>query len=190
MSGLSRRVLLKPGGSETAARTAAADHADRITAYMVPQQTGVPFIIRQQVQPPLRQEVMQSQQPWIMSEHFWSPLVQVTVQPSLVMSHLHMPMVRLQQQTVIPFIMQQTLHMPPASIWQRFCIIVQAVVSVQTQVIFIPPWTFSTFIVQRGTMTMLGVMVPAPGMVVPMPGVPMVGIPIMLRSIIIVLVMI
>jgi hypothetical protein len=111
--------------------------------------------------------------------------VQVTQQPSLVISTLHAPIVRLQVQTTMPFIMQQTLHMPPAIMVQRFCIMVQAVGSSQVQVIFIPPVHFSTFMVQRGTMTMLGV-IGVPGVV---PGMA-VFIPVMVaRSIIMVVVM-
>jgi hypothetical protein len=110
-----------------------------------------------------------------MSQHCLSPEVHVMQQPSFVISHLQMPMVRLQQQTIIPFIMQQTEHMAPAVIEQRFCIIAQAAGSSQEQVIFIPPWHFSIFIVQRGTMTMFGVMgvipVIAPGK--PIPGIDM-----------------
>jgi hypothetical protein len=60
----------------------------------------------------------------------------------------------LQVQTVMPFIVQTTLHIPPAIIEQRFCIMVQAAVSSQLQVSFMPPATFSNFMVQRGTMTM------------------------------------
>ena len=63
------------------------------------------FIITQQVQPALSMQAMQSQQAWIISQHLASPLVQVMHTPSLVISHLHMPMVRLQQQTIMPFIM-------------------------------------------------------------------------------------
>jgi hypothetical protein len=37
---------------------------------MHPQQTGVPFIIMQQVQPAFIMLDMQSQQAWIMSQHF------------------------------------------------------------------------------------------------------------------------
>lgn len=110
-------------------------------------------------------------------------------QPSLVISHLHMPIVMLQQHIIIPFIMQQQLTIPPAIMEQRFCIIVQAVGSVQTQVNFIPPAHFSILIVQRGTITMFGaigdVMPGIPEPFIPMPGMPVVG-----RSIIIVLVMI
>ena len=114
------------------------------------------------------QAARQSQQPWIMSQQALSPLVQVTQQPSLVISTLHAPMVRLQQHTVMPFIMQQTLHMPPAIMVQRFCIIVQAVGSSQAQVIFIPPAHFSIFIVQRGTMSMFGIVAGMP-IGIPMP---------------------
>ena len=120
-----------------------------------------------------------------------SPLVQVITHPSLVISVLHMPIVMLQQQHIIPFIMQQKLHMPPAIMVQRFCIMAQAVGSVQTQVTFIPPATFSIFMVQRGTIMKLGV----PGAMVGVPigdapGIPIPGIPMPVRSIIIVLVMI
>jgi len=155
---------------------------------MVPQQIGVPPIIMQQVQPAFMHAVVQSQQPWIIASQPLSPLVQVTVQPSLVISHLHMPIVMLQQHTIMPFIMQQQETMPPAIIVQRFCIIVQAAASVQTQVIFIPPLHFSTVILQRGTITTFGAIVPAeagiPEFPIPMPGMPIVG-----RSIIIVPVM-
>jgi hypothetical protein len=148
------------------------------------QQTGVPPIIRQQAQPAVMQAMRQSQQPWIMSQQALSPLVQVTLQPSFVISTLHAPMVRLQVQTTIPFIMQQTEHRPPAIIWQRFCIMAQAAASSQVQVIRIPPATFSTFMVQRGTITMFG-MAGIAGMV---PAAP--AMPIAVRSIIIVVVMI
>jgi hypothetical protein len=154
---------------------------------MVPQQTGVPPIIRQQVQPAFRQAIMQSQQPWIMATHAGSPLVHIIVQPSLVISVLHMPIIMLQLQTIMPFIMQQHEHMPPASIVQRFCIMARATASSHTQVIFMPPDIFSTIILQRGTIIMFGAIGAAP-----IPGigeVPIPGIPIPVRSIIIVLVM-
>ncbi len=154
---------------------------------MQQQQTGVPFIIMQQVQPAFIMAAMQSQQAWIISQHLGSPLVQVMTQPSAVISHLHMPIVRLQQQTIMPFIMTQQLHMPPASMVQRFCIMLHAILSVQVQVTFMPPWHFSNFMVQRGTIIMF---IPA-GMPVGIPVVPMPVLPIMpvimaARSIIIV----
>jgi hypothetical protein len=107
-----------------------------------------------------------------MSQQALSPLAQVTVQPSLVISTLHAPMVKLQVQTTIPFIMAQTLHIPPVIIVQRFCIMVQAVASSQVQVIFIPLAVFSIFIMQRGTITMFGAIVGIPvpiGMGLPIP---------------------
>lgn len=94
-----------------------------------------------------------------MSQQAVSPLVQQTQQPSLVISTLHAPMVRLQVNTVIPFIMQHKLHRPPAIMVHKFCIMVQAAASSQQQVIFIPPAHFSIFMEQRGTITMLGVAV-------------------------------
>jgi hypothetical protein len=144
------------------------------------QQTGVPPIIRQQVQPAFMHAATQSQHPWIMSQQALSPLVQVTQQPSFVVSTLHAPIVRLQQHTVIPFIMQHTLHIPPAIMVHRFCIMAHAVGSSQVQVSFIPLAHFSTFMVQRGPMTMFGVA--AAGMPV---GIPPVIPAIAARSIII-----
>ena len=150
-----------------------------------PQQIGVLFIITQQVQPSLSMQDMQSQQAWIISQHFWSPLVQVIVQPLSVISHLHMPIVRLQQQTIMPFMTMQQEHMPPASMVQRFCIMLHAIGSSHVQVIFIPPVHFSILMVQRGTIIQFadGIAPVAP-IGAPMPAVPM---PVMLaRSIIIV----
>jgi hypothetical protein len=158
----------------------------------VPQQTGVPFMQQQQTQPAVIIVLMQSQQAWIMLLHSASPDVQVIMHPSLVISHLHIPMVRLQQQTIMPFIMQQSEHMPPWSIMQRFCIMLHAIGSSQEQWIFMPPLHFSIFMVQRGTMSMLGIIGAADPPIVDgaMPGIPMPGIPmpIPVRSIIIVLV--
>jgi hypothetical protein len=74
----------------------------------------------QQVQPSLSMTVMQSQQAWIISQHLASPLVQVMQTPLSVISHLHMPIVMLQQHTIIPFIIMQQLHIPPAIIEHRF----------------------------------------------------------------------
>ena len=117
-----------------------------------------------------------------------SPLVHVMMQPSLVISHLQVPIIRLQVQQTMPFIMQLHEHMLPASMVHRFCIIAQATGSSHLQVIFMPPWHFSTIILQRGTIIMLGAMGEAP-----IPGIadePMLGMPIPVRSIIIVLVII
>jgi hypothetical protein len=85
-----------------------------------PQQTGMLFIMTQQVQPAFIMADMQSQQAWIMVQQALSPLVQVMETPSSVISHLHMPIIRLQEHTVMPFIMQQQEHNPPASMVQRF----------------------------------------------------------------------
>jgi hypothetical protein len=137
------------------------------------------------VQPAFIMADMQSQHDWIISQHLASPLMQLMTQPSLVISHLHMPMVRLQQQTIMPFIMQQQLTMPPPSMVQRFCIIEQATGSSQLQVIFIPPVIFSIFMVQRGTIMKFGAAGVAVG--APIPGVP--GMVMVDRSIITVLVM-
>ena len=140
----------------------------------------------QQVQPSLSIVAMQSQQAWIISEHLASPLVQEMTTPSFVLSHLHMPMVRLQQQTTMPFIIMQQLHMPPASIEHRFCTMLAAILSSHEQVIFMPPVQRSIFIVQRGTIIQLVVVGMAVGAVIgePMPGMLMPCIPIPVRSII------
>jgi hypothetical protein len=95
-----------------------------------------------------------AQQASIIAQHAGSPLVQVIDTPSSVGSHLHRPIVKLQQQTVIPFIMQQQLHRPPANIVQRFCSMPADTLSSQTQTIFIPPLCFLNVIVHRGTITM------------------------------------
>ena len=156
----------------------------------MPQQTGVLFIIRQQVQPQQAIEQRQSQQAWIISQHFGSPEVQVTQQPLSVISQVQTPMVRLQQQTAMPFIMQQTLQRPFWSIMQRFCIMPQATVSSHEHTIFMPPAHFSNFMVPRGTIKKFGPTGIVAGMPLAddMPGMCIVGIPIPVRSIIIVLV--
>ncbi len=51
-----------------------------------------------------------------MSQQHLSPDVQVMHMPSLVISHLHMPIVRLQDITIMPFIIMPQLIMPPAII--------------------------------------------------------------------------
>jgi hypothetical protein len=108
-----------------------------------------------------------------MAQHALSPLMQVTQTPSLVISHLHMPMVRLQQQTMLPFIMQQQLHLEPANMVQRFCNMLHAILSSQTQVIFIPPETFSIFMWHCGIIMPVvigetaGIAPPIPGIIIP-----------------------
>ena len=63
--------------------------------------------------------------------------------------------------------------MPPAIMVQRFCIMLQAAMSSQVQVIFMPPVHFSIFMVQRGTIIMFGAIGPI-GIVpdIPIPGAP------------------
>jgi hypothetical protein len=70
----------------------------------------------------------------------------------------------------MPFIMQQQLHIPPASIVQRFCTMLQAILSSHTHVILNPPVHFSTLKVQRGTIIQLALGIIAAG-------VPTVGVP-------------
>jgi hypothetical protein len=106
------------------------------------------------VQPALVIAAMHSQHAWIMAQQSLSPLVQVMMQPFSVMSHLHIPIIRLQQHTIKPFITMQQPHMPPLSIMQRFCSMPADIASSQVQVIFIPPRHFSIVIVHRGTIIM------------------------------------
>jgi hypothetical protein len=126
--------------------------------------------IRQQVQPAVIMADMQSQEAWIISQQPLSPLTHVTQTPSLVISHLHIPIVKLQQQTMAPFIMQQQPHRAPVIMVHRFCNMAQAILSSQEQLIFMPPAHFSIFIVQRGIIipVMPGMVA---GMTVPMPGI-------------------
>ena len=128
----------------------------------------MPFMHMQQVQPALHIAIMQSQQAWIIAQQAGSPLVQVMQTPFSVISHLHMPMVMLQQQTIMPFIIMQQLHMPPAIIVQRFCIMLADVLSSHVHMIFMPSLHFSIFMVQRGTIIHCGVV----GMVAVPPIVP------------------
>jgi hypothetical protein len=112
-----------------------------------------------------------------------SPLVQVMHTPLAVISQRHMPIVRLQQQVIIPFIIMQQLTMPPCSMVHRFCIMLHAIASSHEQVIFIPPWHFSNFIWQRGTIVQLAGIVLVP----PIMGAPMLAgamLAIAVRSII------
>jgi hypothetical protein len=103
-----------------------------------------------------------------------SPLVQVMQTPLSVVSQRHKPIVRLQQQTIIPFIIMQQLTMPPCCMVQRFCIMLHAILSSQEQVMRIPPWHFSNFSVQRGTIIQLaGIVAGLPIMGAPIPAVPM-----------------
>jgi hypothetical protein len=132
----------------------------------------------------------QAQQAWIISQHFASPLVHVRQTPFLVISQRHMPMVRLQQHTITPFIIMQQLHIPPAKSEQRFCTMLQASLSSQAQVIFMPPVHFSILRVQRGTISQFmptgrPAACPAPGVAMPCAANPEIAIPV--RSIIIAL---
>src|SRR5438105_1024796 len=144
------------------------------------------FIIMQQLQPACIIAVMQSQEAWIIWQHLGSPLVHVTLQPLSVVSHLHIPIVRLQVQTIMPFIIMQQPTIEPDSIEQRFCSIPAAIASSQTQVMVMPVLVFSILNVQCGTIIMFGIMAAAGLPIVPIP-VAMPGMPTPARSIIIML---
>jgi hypothetical protein len=119
-----------------------------------------------------------------MAQQEGSPLVQVMQTPSLVGSHLDMPIAMLQQHIIIPFMIMQQLHMPPAIIEQRFWSIVADMVSSHLHVIFMPPVHFSIVILHRGTIIHCGAAgIPAAVPIGPAPAVPIPGIPIPARSI-------
>jgi len=120
-----------------------------------------------------------------MAQHCGSPLVQVKQTPSLVISHLQLPIVRLQPHIIMPFIMQQQLHMAPAIELHRFCSVEAAILSSQMHMIFMPPVIFSIFILQRGIMAMFMGIMPDIGIPMPMFGVIMPGMPIVVGFIIV-----
>src|SRR4051812_30867548 len=85
---------VRPGVvAEFTGRAGGAGYLPAFIGVVMPQQIGVLFIMTQQVQPAIIMVDMQSQQAWIILPHSASPEVQVMTQPSLVISHLHMPMV-------------------------------------------------------------------------------------------------
>jgi hypothetical protein len=116
-----------------------------------------------------------------------SPLVHVMQTPFSVGSHLHNPIIRLQQQTVIPFMVRQQEHIPPASMVQRFWSMPADTLSSHEQVIFMPPVHFSIAIVHRGTIIIFvppGIVAGAPNMPAPRPAGDIPATPIPVRSII------
>lgn len=119
------------------------------------------------MQPASMHLARQSQQAWHISAQALSPLVHVMHTPIFVSLHSHLHIVMLHWHNCIPFIRQQQLHIPPASILQRFCSVAADVSSSQVHVIFMPPWHFSIFIVQRGTIIMPGMVGAAAGMLAP-----------------------
>lgn len=79
----------------------------------MPQHIGMPFMQTQHMQPFAIIAIMVSQQAWIILQQASSPEVQVMHIPDSVISHLHIPMVRLQVIMAAPFIIIQQLIMPP-----------------------------------------------------------------------------
>jgi hypothetical protein len=130
------------------------------------QQTGMPFIITQQQQPAAIIFIMQSQHAWIMSQQALSPDVHIIMQPSAVISHLHIPIIIPQVIIGMPFIIMQHDIIPPAVIIIMFCIIVHCILSSHIHMIFIPPSTFIMVILQRGVIIMFGI-IPIPGIIIP-----------------------
>jgi hypothetical protein len=139
-------------------------------AHMAMQQTGMPFIIMQQVQPGIIMAVMQSQQAWIVLTMFASPLVQVIMTPMSIISHLQAPMQpMLQEQQVMPFIIMQHEHMAFGIIMQRFWSMAADTLSSHTQLICMPSAVFVIVIVQRGIIIMPGMPMPIPDIMGDMP---------------------
>jgi hypothetical protein len=100
----------------------------------------------------------------------------------------------LQQQHIIPFTIVQQLIMPPCIIMHRLLSISADVLSSQVQTTFIPPLTFSIFIVQRGVIIppLMPIGIPVIEGIDPIPGImpidPVPGIPIpVIRSLVIML---
>jgi hypothetical protein len=109
------RLTRRPGEIGGSRRRSAARCADQ----RVLQQTGMPFIITQQVQPAPIICIIQSQHAWIILQQSASPLVQVIFIPSSIISHLPMAIAMLQQHIIIPFIIMQQLIMLPAIMLTR-----------------------------------------------------------------------
>jgi hypothetical protein len=80
--------------------------------------------------------------------------------PSLVISHLHMPLVMLMVIMGMPFIIMQQLIMLPDIMVQRFCIIPEAISSFVEHMIFIPISVDSIFMEHLGTIIMFIGIVP------------------------------
>ena len=139
-------------------------------------------MLMQQVQPAIIMVIMASQQHWIILQQSASPLVQEIIMPLGVISHLHIPMVRLKVIIIMTFIIMEQLTMPPASILAMFCIMLTAIWSSDMHIIFMPPSHFSIFIVQLGIIIMFML---AAGIALLMPGI-IVDIPIPVRSIVII----
>jgi hypothetical protein len=153
---------------------------------MVPQQIGIWFIIRQQVQPACIIAFMQSQQLWIIWQHLGSPDMHIILQPLSVISIVHMPITRLHEQTIMPFIIMQQLTMPPDIMVHRFWSMLAAMASSQTQVMHMPVLVRSIFMVQRGNIMRLGgiampVLAPLIGFTMP---AFIIGMPMPIRSIV------
>jgi hypothetical protein len=122
---------------------------------VVPQQMGMLFMVRQQVQPDCIIVVMHSQQLWIILQQAASPEVHMILQPFSVISVVHIPIVRLQQHTIMPFIIMQQPIIEPDIMVQRFCIMLAAIASSHVHVRHMPVLVFSIFMVQRGIIIML-----------------------------------
>jgi len=92
------------------------------------------------------------------------------MQPSAVISHLHIPIIMQQVIIGMPFIIMQHDIIPPAIIVIMFCIIEHCILSSQLHMIFIPPSIFDIVILQRGIIIMFGIIPPMPiipGIIIP-----------------------
>jgi len=118
----------------------------------VPQHTGMPPKLMQQMQPACMHLCWQSQQAWIMLAQCLSPLVQWISTPSAELTHLQLHIAKLHWQVCMPFIRQQQLHSPSHNMRHMFCSVAAIVSSSHVQQIFVPPVIFSNLISQRGTM--------------------------------------
>jgi hypothetical protein len=93
--GVALPKTMRPGAAKTAGRVVNVRDRSAVCPHQQPQQTGMLFIIRQQVQPDFIIEVIHAQQASIIAQQDGSPLVQVMQTPSSVGSHLHRAIVKL-----------------------------------------------------------------------------------------------
>jgi len=111
-------------------------------------------------QPAFIMAIMAMQHCWIIWQHAASPDIQVMHMPSLVISHLQVPMVMFMVIIGMPFIIMQQDIMEPPIMVQRFCIIAVAISSLLQHIIFMPPSMHSMVMVQRGIIIMFIMPIP------------------------------
>ena len=110
LSGQSKKRCLQLSGRK-------ARSYQRAVAYLVQQQTGIPPIMTQHMQPASIMLIMHSPQAWIIFGNHRIAAVQVIITPPSIISHLQFAIIMLQLHRHIPFIMQQQEQAAPSIIW-------------------------------------------------------------------------